>query len=462
MKLSLFNSLTRKRETFIPIDDNLVKMYVCGPTVYDHPHIGNARSVVVYDILYRILIKLFGKNHVIYVRNITDIDDKIIDKAVQDEITIAELTKKTTEYFHQDMDYLSCLRPNFEPRATDHVQDMINIIDLLLAKEVAYKSADHVYFDVTKATDYAKLSGQSFDELFNSVRIDSSEGKKNPGDFVLWKPAKVEEDVSAKFDSPYGVGRPGWHIECSAMSHKFLGETYDIHGGGVDLVFPHHTNEIAQSRSAFNGSEYAKTWVHNGFLTVNHEKMSKSLGNFTTVKDLINKGIRGDVARLFLLGNHYRKPLDYNDKAINDANQMITYWYRAIEPIEAKTKCNESQISSEFMGALFEDMNTHKAIKIINDYAKEIYLSKTDDIKIEYASKLLSCARFIGLMNASCNEWFYSHVDSDKVEKLIKERKLAKEAKNWPLADSIRNKLLNSDIVIEDKADGSTTWKKKT
>lgn len=462
MKLSLFNSLTKKREIFTPIDDKLVKMYVCGPTVYDHPHIGNARSVVVYDILYRILIKLFGKNGVIYVRNITDIDDKIIDKSVQDGIAIAELTKKTTEYFHQDMDYLSCLRPNFEPRATDHVQDMIRIIDLLLVKKVAYVAADHVYFDVTKATDYAKLSGQSFGELFESVRIDSSEGKKNPGDFVLWKPAKIEEDASAKFDSPYGVGRPGWHIECSAMSQRFLGETFDIHGGGVDLVFPHHTNEIAQSRCAFSGSQYAKTWVHNGFLTVNHEKMSKSLGNFTTVKDLINKGITGDVARLFLLGNHYRKPLDYNDKAINDANQMINYWYRAVESIKVKTSCNEDQISDEFMNALLEDMNTHKAIKIINDYAKKIYLSKDEGVKVEYSSKLLSCARFIGLMNISCKEWFYSHVDSEKVEKLIKERTLAKESKNWLIADSIRNELLNSGIVIEDKADGSTAWKKKT
>ncbi len=461
MKLSLFNSLTRKREIFIPIDDNLVKIYVCGPTVYDHPHIGNARSVVVYDILYRILIKLFGKSHVIYVRNITDIDDKIINKAAQDGIAIAELARKTTEYFHQDMEYLGCLRPTFEPKATDHVQDMINIINLLLANGVAYKASGHVYFDVTKAIDYPKLSGQSFDELLDSVRIDSSEGKKNPGDFVLWKPAKIEEDISAKFDSPYGVGRPGWHIECSAMSHRFLGETFDIHGGGVDLVFPHHTNEIAQSRCAFSGSEYAKTWVHNGFLTVNHEKMSKSLGNFTTVKDLINKGIRGEIARLFLLGNHYRKPLDYNDKAISDASQMITYWYRAIEAVEAKITYDENQISDEFMGALLEDMNTHKAIKIINDYAKEIYLSKTEDLKIKYSSKLLSCARFIGLMNISCKEWFYSHVDSDKVEKLIKERKLAKESKNWLLADSIRKELFDIGIVIEDMADGSTTWKKK-
>ena len=461
MKLSLFNSLTRKRAIFTPIDDNLVKMYVCGPTVYDHPHIGNARSVVVYDILYRILIKLFGANHVIYVRNITDIDDKIINKAVEDGLSIAELTKKTTEYFHQDMDYLGCLRPNFEPKATDHVQDMIDIINLLLCNEAAYKAAGHVYFDVTKAIDYAVLSGQSFDELLDSVRIETSEGKKNPGDFVLWKPAKIEEDASAKFNSPFGIGRPGWHIECSAMSHRFLGETFDIHGGGVDLVFPHHTNEIAQSRCAFNGSEYAKTWVHNGFLTVNHEKMSKSLGNFTTVKDLINKGIRGDIARLFLLGNHYRKPLDYNEKAISDAGQMITYWYRAIESVEIKIIYDESQITDEFMSALLEDMNTHKAIKIINDYAKKIYLSTTEDVKIQYSSKLVNCARFIGLMNVSCKEWFYSQVNLDKVEQLISERALAKKSKNWLLADSIRNELFDNGILIEDKADGSTTWKKK-
>jgi cysteinyl-tRNA synthetase len=461
MKLSLFNSLTRKREIFIPINDNLVKMYVCGPTVYDHPHIGNARSVVVYDILYRILSKIFGKNHVVYVRNITDIDDKIINKSIESGIAIPELTKKTTEYFHQDMEYLGCLNPNFEPKATDHVQDMINIIDLLLGARVAYKAADHVYFDITKAVDYTRLSGQSFEALINSVRIDSSEGKRNPGDFVLWKPAKPEEDIYAKFDSPYGVGRPGWHIECSAMSHKFLGENFDIHGGGVDLLFPHHTNEIAQSRCAFPNSEHAKTWVHNGFLTVNHEKMSKSLGNFTTVKDLINKGIKGEVARLFLLSNHYRKPLDYNDKAISDAAQMITYWYRAIEGLEEKITHDEDKISDEFMNALLEDMNINKAVKIINDYAKEIYVAKTEDVKTQYASKLLNCARFIGLMNISCKEWFCSEVDSDKIEKLIKKRALAKEAKNWSLADSIRKELEDINIAIEDKADGLTLWKKK-
>lgn len=461
MKLALYNSLTRKREIFTPLDNNLVKMYVCGPTVYDHPHIGNARAMVTYDILYRIFVKIYSSKNVIYVRNITDIDDKIINRAKESNITIADLTKKTTEYFHHDMEYLSCLKPNFEPKATEHIDDMIAIIDRLLANGAAYIAANHIYFDITKAKDYNKLSGQSLDALLDSVRIDNSEGKKNAGDFVLWKPAKEDEDTDAKYDSPYGQGRPGWHIECSAMSHKFLGETFDIHGGGVDLIFPHHTNEIAQSRGAFTNSEYAKTWIHNGFLTVNSEKMSKSLGNFTTVKDLINKGIKGDVARLFLLGNHYRKPLDYNDKALADAAHMITYWYRAIEDFENKIHYNEDEIPSEFLNALLEDMNTNKAITIINDYAKKVYSINEDENKIKYCSVLLNCARFIGLMNNSCKEWFYSEVNLIEIERLIKDRKKAKEEKRWPVADDIRKQLIEMGIAIEDRPDGSTKWKKK-
>ncbi|GAB4162380.1 MAG: cysteine--tRNA ligase [Rickettsiaceae bacterium] len=457
MKLSLFNTLTRKREVFVPINKHLVKMYVCGPTVYDRPHIGNARSVVVYDVLYRLLMKMFGKEKVIYVRNITDIDDKIINRASEENIAINTLTKKTIKYFHEDMDYLGCLKPTFEPRATDHVEDMINIINRLLSKGVAYKARNHVYFDITKFQDYAKLSGQSLDQLLGSVRKDVSEGKKNLADFVLWKPAKQDEGKSAVFDSPFGPGRPGWHIECSAMSHKFLGETFDIHGGGVDLIFPHHTNEIAQSCSAFSSSEYAKVWVHNGFLTVNHEKMSKSLGNFLTVQDLIKAGIKGDVARLFLLSSHYRKPLDYNDKAIKDFNHMITYWYRAIEGIEYK---GTGELPLEFINTLLDDLNTYKAIKTINDFAKLIHLSKNLKIKEEYSTKLISCARFLGLMREPVSDWFRSDVGAIQIEELITKRKQAKEAKDWTSADKIRQGLYERGIVLEDKPDGTTTWKR--
>jgi cysteinyl-tRNA synthetase len=461
MKLILYNSLARKREIFLPIDINLVKMYVCGPTVYDHPHIGNARSVVVYDILYRILIKIYGKKQVLYVRNITDIDDKIIVRAAQDKIAISELTQKTTEYFHSDMDYLACLRPNIEPKATDHVQEMIDIIGKLLANGVAYEARDHIYFDVTKSTNYNELSGRSFEEMFQGVRVDNSEDKRAPNDFVLWKPALDSDDESAKFNSPFGIGRPGWHIECSAMSHKYLGETFDIHGGGADLIFPHHTNEIAQSRAAFPGSGFAKTWVHNGFLTVNHEKMSKSLNNFITVQDLISQGVKGEVARLFLLSNHYRKPIDYNEKAILDAHRTISYWYRSIEDIEEGQLQIHQELPVNFVQALLEDLNTHNAIKITNDFAKQVYTLTNHAQKIEAARNMLTCARFLGLMPGSAQNWFQTIDNIEQVDQLIASRATAKRAKNWALADNIRDQLLGMGVVIEDKGDGSTSWKKR-
>lgn len=459
MKLSLFNTLTRKKEIFTPLNENLITMYVCGPTVYDHPHIGNARSAVVYDVLYRILIQLFTKHKVRYVRNITDIDDKIIDRAKQDNVSINELTEKTTKLFHSNMEYLGCLPPTIEPRATQHVQDMIEIINRLLLKNIAYEAAGHVYFDVAKFPDYSQLSGQNSEELTDSVRKEQSEGKRNLNDFVLWKPAKKDDDKSVIFASPFGMGRPGWHIECSAMSHKFLGSSFDIHGGGVDLVFPHHTNEIAQSRCAFEGSQYAKFWVHNGFLTINHEKMSKSTGNFLTVEDIMNRGIKGDVLRLFLLNAHYRKPLDYNDKAIKDANHTLNYWYRAIKGLAVPQESDI--IPREFLSALFDDINTHNAIKIINDYAKNCYTATDNATKLSNATKLINSAKFLGLFRESDKEWFAAEVDASKVEQLIEERKLAKQAKNWALADNIRIELNNMGIAIQDHANGSISWEKK-
>ncbi len=456
MKLTLFNSFSRQTENFIPLNTKLIKMYVCGPTVYDRPHIGNARSVVVYDILYRILNHLYGSDNVRYVRNITDIDDKIIDKARKDDVSIQSLTKKTTEYFHHDMEYLGCLRPNIEPKATEHLDDMILIIQKLLDKDIAYISNEHVYFDVSKAHKYHKLSGRSFDDARDSVRIQPTEGKRNSGDFVLWKPCNDSDPESAKYNSPFGIGRPGWHIECSAMSYRFLGETFDIHGGGADLIFPHHTNEIAQSCCAFEGSEYAKTWVHNGFLTVNSEKMSKSLGNFITVQDLIEKNIPGDVIRLFLLSNNYRKPLDYNEKAIKDAQHTLDYWYRAINSLGLEMSNDISRIPTDFMEALCDDMNVNKAIVIMNNHAKKIFKNQDS----ESAEILLSCAKFLGLMNKTSNEWFSADIDSDYVENLINQRNNAKKVKDWQKADSIRNELLEKNIEIEDLRDGTTKWRK--
>ncbi|WPY01333.1 Cysteine--tRNA ligase [Candidatus Trichorickettsia mobilis] len=454
MQLFLNNTKTRTKEAFIPINNNLVKMYVCGPTVYDHPHIGNGRSVIIYDILYRMLIHLFGKEQVVYVRNITDVDDKIIDRAMELQISIEALTKQTTKDFHEDMAYLQCLSPNIEPIATEHIDCMIEIIQKLIALEVAYITDDHVYFDITRSIDYTELSGRTIDEMIYNVRVAADESKKHPGDFVLWKPM-AGTDISANFDSPWGRGRPGWHIECSAMSHKYLGENFDIHGGGADLIFPHHTNEIAQSKCAFPGSNFANYWVHNGFLTVNGEKMSKSLGNFITVRDLIIKGVDGDTIRLALLGAHYHKPLDFNDHTLANATKMLNYWYRAVEGVSCDSL---SEVPLDFIASLLDDMNTPLAIKIINDYAKLTYLSTTDSEKKLNASSLLACARFIGLMKKSATTWFKHDINDEAIISLINQRTQAKKDKNWQLADQIRMQLLQQGVVLADKADGTTDW----
>ncbi|KIJ89058.1 cysteine--tRNA ligase [Rickettsia asembonensis] len=457
IQFHLYNTLSRTKEVFNPQDQTNVKIYVCGPTVYDNPHIGNSRSVVVYDLLYRIVIKIFGEQSVKYVRNITDVDDKIIDRAELLSITINELTDKVTQEFHTNMAYLGCLLPSIEPKATEHIDVMIEIIERLIAKDHAYIADNHVYFDVLSAPNYTELSNRNLEEMFEGVRIENSKTKKHPQDFVLWKPAKPNESANMNFESPWGLGRPGWHIECSAMSYKYLGENFDIHGGGADLIFPHHTNEIAQSRCAFPDSTYAKYWVHNGFLTVNGEKMSKSLGNFITVRDLMDKQIQGEVVRLFLLSTQYRRPLDYNDKAIEDAKKTLDYWYRAIENINVQ----KIDLPHNFMQSLLDDMNTPLAVKIINDYAKGVFISKTEEERQLNASAIITCANFIGLMNKTPHEWFNSGVNELYINELVNKRLEAKKQKNWLLADQIRNQLLEKKIILEDKPDGTTIWRKE-
>ncbi|BDU60114.1 cysteine--tRNA ligase [Candidatus Rickettsia kotlanii] len=457
IQFHLYNTFSHTKEVFNPQDQANVKMYVCGPTVYDNPHIGNSRSGVVYDLLYRIVIKIFGEKAVKYVRNITDVDDKIIDRAALLGITIDELTDKVTKEFHKNMAYLGCMLPSIEPKATKHIDVMIAIIERLIAKDHAYIADNHVYFDVLSAPNYTELSNRNLEEMFEGVHVENSKTKKNPQDFVLWKPAKQNESANMNFESPWGLGRPGWHIECSAMSYKYLGENFDIHGGGADLIFPHHTNEIAQSRCAFPSSTYAKYWVHNGFLTVNGEKMSKSLGNFITVRDLMDKQIQGEVVRLFLLSSHYRRPLDYNDKAIEDAKKTLDYWYRAIENINVQ----KIDLPHDFMQSLLDDMNTPLAIKIINDYAKGVFISKTEEERQLNASAIITCANFIGLMNKTPHEWFNSGVDELYINELVNKRLEAKKQKNWLLADQIRNQLLEEKIILEDQPNGTTIWRKE-
>jgi cysteinyl-tRNA synthetase len=311
---------------------------------------------------------------------------------------------------------------------------------------------------VSTVPNYATLSNLSLDDMLDGVRVENSAAKRHPHDFVLWKPARTGEESSANFDSPFGVGRPGWHIECSAMSYKYLGENFDIHGGGADLIFPHHTNEIAQSTCAFPNSHFAKYWVHNGFLTCNGEKMSKSLNNFITVKDLIDKKVPGEVVRLLLISSHYRKPLDYNDKALEDATKTLNYWYRAIDGINIDTL--NLEVPQDFLSAIFDDLNTPLAIRIINDYAKVIFSSNNKQDRDIYASYLLACGNFLGLMGKTAEGWFHLETNDQAVNELIAQRAEAKLQRNWQLADQIRQKLAADGVVLEDKSDGTTIWRK--
>jgi cysteinyl-tRNA synthetase len=451
MQLYLFNSLSKKKEAFIPINPKKIGMYVCGPTVYDYPHLGNALAVVIYDVLYRVLQNIYGVQNVLYVRNITDVDDKIIKAANEQNISIHQLTNKITGIFQKNMEILNCLNPNIEPKATDHIQEMIEMIQKLLSNEFAYIKNNHVYFRVHKFAEYCALSGRKIDDLIAGARIDIEESKESPEDFVLWKPAK---DIDHSFESPFGLGRPGWHIECSAMSSKYLGADFDIHGGGVDLIFPHHTNEVAQSCCANPGSKFAKYWIHNGFLTVNGEKMSKSLGNFITTAELLERGVSGEVIRYVLLSSHYRKPIDWNDKALSDAQKSLDSFYRVIQHCEE----NYAEIPEEFYATLLDDLNTPQSFALMHEYVHQF--NKSKDPKI--AAKLKACGRLIGFFSKTADEWFTGNIkiDSKYIEEQIELRKKAKASKDWDRADQIREELKNQGIILEDSPDGDSTWRK--
>lgn len=449
MELYLYNSLSKKKELFTPLNPKKVGMYVCGPTVYDYPHLGNALAVVIYDVLYRLLQKIYGHDHVLYVRNITDVDDKIINAANEQNISIHQLTSKITKIFQENMEILNCLKPDIEPKATEHIFEMISMIEKLIKNEFAYIKDNHVYFRVNKFSKYGDLSGRKIEELLAGARVNIAEDKENPEDFVLWKPAK---DVDHCFESPFGIGRPGWHIECSAMSSKYLGNDFDLHGGGVDLVFPHHTNEIAQSCCANPGSNYARFWIHNGFLTVNGEKMSKSLGNFITTAELLDKGIHGEVIRYVLLSSHYRKPIDWNNKALSDAQKALDSFYRVIKHANEP----DAEIPNEFYATLLDDLNTPQSFALLHEYVHQF--NKYNDCNI--ASKLKACGKLLGFFSTNFTEWFTSNSDIDHnyIEEQILLRKEAKNAKDWKKADLIRNQLKEKGISLEDLPNGECSW----
>ena len=445
--LKLNNSLTRQKELFKPINSKKITMYACGPTVYDNPHVGNARTLVVFDTLYRLLKIIYGE--VDYVRNITDVDDKIIEASKKNNKPIKEVTETITETFHKDCKSLNCMLPTKEPKATDHVEEMIIMTKSLIEKNFAYEKSGHVYFSVTKFKDYGKLSNKNLDELKSGSRIEVSKLKKNHMDFVLWKPSS-EGDPG--WNSPWGRGRPGWHLECSVMSEKYLGKNFDIHGGGLDLIFPHHENEIAQSCSNNSTEHFANYWIHNGFVTINKEKMSKSLKNIVTISDAVKK-YSGQVVRLALLSAHYSQPLDWNDELLQNQKATIGKWYNLYEKTEEKNVL-------EVCDSLLDDLNTPGFIAKIH----ELYNSS---IKGDKKSKLLfnnSC-RLLGLFNIDKNEWesfkkLNTNISEEFIMKKIDERVKAKKNNDYDLADKIREDLLSKGISIEDLKD-KTVWKLK-
>ena len=444
--IKVFNTLTNKLEPLITHKPNSIKFYVCGPTVYDRPHLGNARSIVVYDLFYRLFLQCFSE--VVYVRNITDVDDKINNSAKEQNISILQLTSKVLEWFYHDINALQVLKPTHEPKVTDHITEIIALIQKILANNHAYISQNHILFSVDSYLPYGQLSNRNMSQLIAGSRIEIEDYKKNPLDFVLWKPANQNDDISSVFDSPWGKGRPGWHIECSAMSSKYLGDNFDFHGGGADLQFPHHENEIAQSCCANKGSTYAKYWVHNGFLTVNGEKMSKSLKNFITVFDLLQKNITGVVIRYMLLTTHYRKPFDFNQKALQDAQKSIDKFYQYI------CDCDFSlpflPPSSQILQALSNDLNTSTAFAFLHGLVKDF--SK----KWQLASDL----HFLGLLDINYltkNHQQNNAINTNEIEKMVALRQEYKQNKQFALADQIRDNLLKKGIIITDNQH-NTTW----
>jgi cysteinyl-tRNA synthetase len=467
MELKLYDTLTREKRVFEPLDPANLRMYVCGPTVYDFAHIGNARPVIVFDVLFRLLRHIYGADHVTYVRNITDVDDKINARAAEEypglplNEAIRKVTEQTDRQFHDDVAALGCLPPTVEPRATEHIAEMRTLIERLLASGNAYVADDNVLFSVRSMPDYGRLSRRSLDEMIAGARVEVAPYKRDPMDFILWKPSKPGEPA---WPSPAGIkapGRPGWHIECSAMSWKYLGETFDIHGGGIDLVFPHHEDEIAQSRCAFHTPVMANYWMHNGFLQVEGAKMSKSAGNFVTINELLSgwNGVAwpGAVVRFAMLQTHYRQPLDFTERALDEASMAL----RAFSAFSSRVPAERP--SDEFMKAMADDLNTPRAIAELYRLQK---IAKTElSIRSEASSQLTSALWMLGFDIKDYEpEWLQRQVATKRlggrtpeIESLIAARTTARAHKDWKESDRIRDELVKMGVVLKDTKDG-TTW----
>ena len=466
MSLKIYDTASRKKVNFIPIDEKAVTMYVCGPTVYDNIHIGNARPLIVFDILYRLLMKIYGKKHIKYVRNITDVDDKINARASKNNETIAQLTSRTNEQFQKDATELGCMQPDVQPRATEHIAEMIILVERLIDNGYAYEADGHVLFRTTKWDQYGKFARKNQDELIAGARVEVASYKEQASDFVLWKPSLVGEDgVNVPgWQSPWGYGRPGWHLECSAMSEKHLGKNFDIHGGGLDLIFPHHQNEIAQSCCANPDAKFAKYWMHNGYLMSEGEKMSKSLGNFYSVNELL-QDFHGEVLRLVILQTNYRAPLDFSKAKCLDAKAMLDKFYRVILDISQENNLGDikPQASNNLMAALYDDLNTAKAMAAMHDALNSFHKAIKLEQKITAISHILGGGEILGILQQSPQNWFVDDKNdqaSIEIKKLIEQRKLAKNNKDFANADIIRDKITAMGIILEDKPDGVTIWRK--
>jgi cysteinyl-tRNA synthetase len=461
--LKIYNTLTRKKEIFTPHIEGKVGLYVCGMTVYDYCHVGHARVMVVFDTVARYF--RYSGYELTYVRNITDIDDKIIHRAREQGVSLTELTERFIEAMHEDESALSVLPPDIEPKATQSIPGIITMIEILCAKDLAYVGNNgDVFYAVTKFKNYGQLSGKNLDDLQVGERVDVDLAKRNPLDFVLWKMAKANEP---SWPSPWGLGRPGWHIECSAMSTCCLGNSFDIHGGGMDLQFPHHENEIAQSEGA-TGEKFVNLWMHNGFVRINEEKMSKSLGNFFTVREVL-KQYQPEIIRFFILSSHYRSPLNYSDEQLNDARLALMRLYTALRGCNGENADIDVAYKARFEAAMDDDFNTPVALSVLFDLARELNAAK--EAKSEKVNDLVATLRFLGgllgIVQGDADDFLKSGVVNDDVinveliEQQIQSRLVAKKAKDWSLADKIRDGLKEQGIILEDAPNGLSTWRRE-
>lgn len=459
MAIYIYNTLTKVRERFVPVDPERVTMYVCGPTVYSYPHIGNARPAVVFDVFYRLLRHEFP--NVVYTRNITDVDDKINTAALREKVPIEKISARYTGVYHDDMAQLGVLSPTVEPRATEHISQIIEMVQRLIAAGNAYETEGHVLFHVSSYAEYGRLSGRNVEEMIAGARVEVAPFKRSPADFVLWKPSEKGQPT---WDSPWGRGRPGWHIECSAMAERHLGETIDVHGGGQDLVFPHHENERAQSTCAHNGKLFSRYWMHNGFVNVEHEKMSKSLGNVLLVRDLLRQA-PGEAVRFTLLGTHYRKPLDWTHDVLQQTFTNLNRLYGTLlELQDVDVKHSTEDIPESFLDVLKDDLNTPAAFAELRKLARQVNTAHNSKARERIKRQLLAAGGMLGVLQQDPVEWFQGagDMDEEKVNMLIQSRTDAKRSKHFKLADSIREQLTAMGIDVQDHPDGTSTWRKKT